>query len=38
MKRVRRLPRKPLAGEQHAKVEKVVRDAIATRPELPSVA
>ncbi len=29
-----RLPRQPLAGERRAAVEKVVRDAIATRPDL----
>lgn len=32
-----RLPRKPLSGEVRAKVEKTVRDAIATRPVLPAV-
>lgn len=32
-----RAPRKPLAGERRATVEKIVRDAIATRPALPAV-
>jgi 1-pyrroline-4-hydroxy-2-carboxylate deaminase len=32
-----RLPRQPLAGEQRRRVEKIVKDAIATRPELPAV-
>jgi 4-hydroxy-tetrahydrodipicolinate synthase len=30
-----RMPRQPLAGERRAAVEKVVRDALARRPELP---
>jgi 4-hydroxy-tetrahydrodipicolinate synthase len=30
------MPRQPLAGERRKAVEKIVRDAIATRPELPS--
>jgi 1-pyrroline-4-hydroxy-2-carboxylate deaminase len=30
-----RMPRMPLAGERRAAVEKTVRDALATRPELP---
>ena len=29
-------PRKPLTGEVRARAEKIVRDAIATRPELPA--
>jgi len=33
-----RLPRKPLSGEVRAKAEATVRNAIATRPELPSLA
>jgi 4-hydroxy-tetrahydrodipicolinate synthase len=32
-----RMPRQPLAGERRANVEKIVRDAIATRPELPKL-
>ncbi len=32
-----RLPRRPLAGDRRAAVEKVVRDAIAARPVLPSL-
>jgi 1-pyrroline-4-hydroxy-2-carboxylate deaminase len=32
-----RLPRQPLAGELRAKVEAVIRTALATRPELPSL-
>jgi dihydrodipicolinate synthase/N-acetylneuraminate lyase len=31
-----RAPRKPLSGEVRARAEKIVRDAIATRPELPA--
>jgi len=31
-----RLPRKPLAGAERERVERIVRNAIATRPELPS--
>jgi 4-hydroxy-tetrahydrodipicolinate synthase len=31
-----RLPRQPLAGERRSAVEKVVRDAMARRPELPA--
>ena len=30
-----RMPRQPLSGERRAAVEKIVRNAIATRPELP---
>ncbi|BCH21867.1 dihydrodipicolinate synthase family protein [Mesorhizobium sp. L-8-3] len=30
-----RMPRQPLAGERRAKVEKVIKDALAVRPELP---
>lgn len=30
-----RMPRQPLAGERRAKVEKVIKDALAIRPELP---
>jgi 4-hydroxy-tetrahydrodipicolinate synthase len=30
-----RMPRTPLAGERRAAVEKIVRDALATRPQLP---
>lgn len=30
-----RLPRQPLAGEQRARVERIIREAIANRPELP---
>jgi len=30
-------PRKPLTGERRAMVEKIVRDAIATRPTLPQL-
>ena len=33
-----RLPRLPLSGERRQQVEKIVRDAIATRPVLPEVA
>jgi 4-hydroxy-tetrahydrodipicolinate synthase len=29
-------PRQPLAGAERARVEKIIRDAIAVRPELPS--
>jgi 4-hydroxy-tetrahydrodipicolinate synthase len=32
-----RLPRMPLFGDRRRDVEKIVRDAIATRPELPTV-
>jgi dihydrodipicolinate synthase/N-acetylneuraminate lyase len=32
-----RLPRKPLSGELRTKVEKVVKDALATRPDLPTL-
>lgn len=32
-----RLPRQPLAGELRAHVEKIIRDAIASRPKLPLV-
>lgn len=32
-----RMPRQPLMGERRATVEKIVRDAIATRPELPKL-
>ena len=32
-----RMPRKPLSGERRATVEKVVKDAMATRPELPKL-
>ena len=30
-----RAPRQPLTGERRAQVEKIVRDALAVRPELP---
>jgi len=33
-----RAPRMPLEGEQRAKVERIVRDALATRPTLPKAA
>jgi 1-pyrroline-4-hydroxy-2-carboxylate deaminase len=33
-----RMPRQPLSGDVRAKVEKIVRDAIAVRPSLPSLA
>lgn len=33
-----RMPRQPLAGERRAAVEKIVKDAMATRPELPAFA
>lgn len=33
-----RMPRQPLSGERRAAAEKVVMDAIATRPELPKLA
>lgn len=33
-----RMPRLPLSGERRVMVEKIVRDAIATRPELPRLA
>ncbi len=32
-----RMPRQPLSGERRAAVEKIVNDALATRPELPTV-
>lgn len=32
-----RMPRQPLAGERRAAAEKIVRDAIASRPELPAL-
>jgi 4-hydroxy-tetrahydrodipicolinate synthase len=32
-----RMPRQPLAGAERARVEKIVKDALATRPELPTV-
>ena len=32
-----RMPRQPLSGERRAMVEKIVRDAMATRPELPQI-
>lgn len=32
-----RMPRKPLFGERRAAVDKIVRDALATRPELPKL-
>jgi 1-pyrroline-4-hydroxy-2-carboxylate deaminase len=32
-----RMPRQPLAGERRKAVEKIVRDAIETRPELPNI-
>jgi 4-hydroxy-tetrahydrodipicolinate synthase len=31
-----RMPRQPLSGERRAKVEKIIKDALAVRPELPS--
>jgi len=31
-----RMPRKPLSGERRAAVEKIITQALATRPELPS--
>ncbi|TJW72094.1 MAG: dihydrodipicolinate synthase family protein, partial [Mesorhizobium sp.] len=30
-----RMPRQPLSGERRKMVEKIVRDALAARPELP---
>ncbi len=30
-----RMPRQPLSGERRAAVEKIIKDALATRPELP---
>ena len=30
-----RMPRMPLSGERRAAVEKIVKDALAVRPELP---
>ena len=32
-----RMPRQPLTGERRAMAEKIVRDAMATRPELPKL-
>ena len=32
-----RMPRQPLTGERRAMVEKIVKQAIATRPELPKL-
>ena len=32
-----RLPRKPHSGERRAAIERLVKDAIATRPELPKI-
>lgn len=32
-----RMPRMPLTGERRARVEKIVRDALATRPEMPAL-
>jgi 4-hydroxy-tetrahydrodipicolinate synthase len=32
-----RMPRQPLAGAERTRVEKIVRDALATRPKLPTV-
>jgi dihydrodipicolinate synthase/N-acetylneuraminate lyase len=32
-----RMPRQPLAGDRRAAVEKVIKDALATRPELPEL-
>ena len=32
-----RMPRMPLAGDVRARAEKIIRDAIATRPELPQL-
>lgn len=32
-----RMPRQPLAGEHRARVEKVIKQALATRPELPAL-
>jgi len=32
-----RMPRQPLSGERRAAVEKIVRDALAVRPELPKL-
>jgi len=32
-----RLPRQPLAGAERERVEKIIRDALASRPELPKV-
>jgi 4-hydroxy-tetrahydrodipicolinate synthase len=29
------MPRQPLAGTERSRVEKIVKDALATRPELP---
>jgi 4-hydroxy-tetrahydrodipicolinate synthase len=31
------MPRQPLAGAERARVEKIVKDALATRPKLPTV-
>jgi 4-hydroxy-tetrahydrodipicolinate synthase len=32
-----RMPRKPPSGERGEAIEKIVKDAIATRPELPRI-
>jgi 4-hydroxy-tetrahydrodipicolinate synthase len=32
-----RMPRQPLAGERRAAVERIIKDALATRPELPKL-
>jgi 4-hydroxy-tetrahydrodipicolinate synthase len=32
-----RLPRQPLRGERRTAVEKIVKDAIASRPKLPAL-
>ena len=32
-----RMPRQPLSGERRAMVEKIVKQAMATRPELPKL-
>lgn len=32
-----RLPRQPLAGAERERVEKIIRDALATRPDLPRI-
>ncbi len=32
-----RMPRQPLSGERRTAVEKIIRDALATRPELPEL-
>ena len=31
-----RMPRQPLSGERRKAVEKIIRDALAVRPKLPS--